>query len=230
MTATLPSPLPLDPPVPLTPQAGTWKHPKLDEIVRRQEASTFSKQNIKNILYNILGIMVTHYSARELPGTFLYDRYAGYIVSLIQLALMYNIVVAFLPLFRQTDKFTDISLTPAQRKLLGIYPVAVAPTPESEYSTPPRYQRTSTPLSGSPINWGKARLSENETRSPRSIPAGSQFSPLGRFDGNQCLNSTPRVVEAPGTPSPKPKGSTLLNSKWLYDKGRRNSGSSRLYL
>jgi nucleoporin POM34 len=38
------------------------------------------------------------------------------------------------------------------------------------------------------------------------------------------------VPETPGTPSPTAKGVNIgLNSKWLYDKTRRNSGSSRLY-
>jgi len=39
------------------------------------------------------------------------------------------------------------------------------------------------------------------------------------------------VPETPGTPSPlAAKGSNVgLNSKWLYEKGRRNSGNAKLY-
>jgi nucleoporin POM34 len=36
------------------------------------------------------------------------------------------------------------------------------------------------------------------------------------------------IPEVPGTPSPAAKAPTVgLNSKWLYDKGRRNSGNNR---
>jgi nucleoporin POM34 len=38
-------------------------------------------------------------------------------------------------------------------------------------------------------------------------------------------------LDTPGTPTPgATKGGGIgLNSKWLYDKGRRNSGSAKLY-
>ena len=48
-------------------------------------------------------------------------------------------------------------------------------------------------------------------------------SPLG--PGASRIN----LPEAPGSPSPAAKAPSVgLNSKWLYDKGRRNSGSIRL--
>jgi hypothetical protein len=43
---------------PSTPTTGTWKHPKLDEIVRRQNAARFSADDLKKVLYNIAGIAV----------------------------------------------------------------------------------------------------------------------------------------------------------------------------
>ena len=42
---------------PTTPQTGTWKHPRFDEIARRQNASTFSDRNIKEVLYNGGGLV-----------------------------------------------------------------------------------------------------------------------------------------------------------------------------
>jgi len=43
---------------PSTPTTGTWKHPKLDEIVRRQNAARFSADDVKKVLYNLAGITV----------------------------------------------------------------------------------------------------------------------------------------------------------------------------
>lgn len=53
-----------------------------------------------------------------------------------------NIGMACLPLVRSKDDLSDIPLTSAQRQLLGLSPNTAAPTPDSAYSTPPRYSRT----------------------------------------------------------------------------------------
>lgn len=39
------------------PQPGTWKHPRFDEIARRQNATTFSEANVKQIAYNVGGVI-----------------------------------------------------------------------------------------------------------------------------------------------------------------------------
>lgn len=36
-----------------TDSPGTWRHPRLNEITRRREATTFSEKNVRRILYNI---------------------------------------------------------------------------------------------------------------------------------------------------------------------------------
>ncbi len=41
---------------PSTPQTGTWKHPRFDEITRRQSASTFSDRNLRGLVYNAGGL------------------------------------------------------------------------------------------------------------------------------------------------------------------------------
>lgn len=53
-----------------------------------------------------------------------------------------NILVACLPLIRRKDDLSDIPLTPAQRKLLNLPPSSKPATPDTVYSTPPRYSRT----------------------------------------------------------------------------------------
>ncbi|KAE8446171.1 hypothetical protein EG329_012396 [Mollisiaceae sp. DMI_Dod_QoI] len=241
------------------PQTGTWRHPKMDEIVRRQNASNFTDQNIRNILYNIGGIVTVFVVARALwdsfPSFFQEGKplqpYASYGYLGLQIIFMYNILLACFPLFRTKDDMSDIPLTPAQRKLLGLPPSSAPPTPGSQYITPPRYARTPTPLSspatkgvysGSPLAGKGSPTSGSISGSPFSPSASPLLqkamggvatgarrhsygspSPLGPL-------SRIGVAEAPGTPSPASKGSGIgLNSKWLYDKGRRNSGSARLY-
>jgi nucleoporin POM34 len=150
----------------------------------------------------------------------------------------------------------DIPLTPAQRKLFALPPSSKAPTPDAKYSTPPRYRRTPT-LKNSPGSKGSfpnSPLSGTGRESPLGESFGSQFSPgaspllqkaigagIGAGMGESRRhsygsplgpgNSRFGLSDGPGTPSPSTtKNSSVgLNSKWLYDKERRNSGSARLY-
>ncbi|TVY84309.1 Nucleoporin [Lachnellula suecica] len=253
--------IPKAPPAPATPVTGTWKHPKLDEIVRRQNASNFSDRNLKVLMYNFAGIVAVWVFGRSLwtnlPNLFhegkAFQPYAGWIYYLLHCVLVYNIIVALLPLFRSPDEIQDIPLTPAQRKILGLPPSSRAATPDTKYTTPPRYARTPTPISGSPGSRGSY---PNSPLSGKGSPlagsvSGSPFSPgasplLQKAMGGG-LNGTRRhsygsgsplgpgasrinVPEVPGSPSPAAKAPTVgLNSKWLYDKGRRNSGNTRPY-
>jgi len=246
---------------PSIPQTGTWRHPKIDEIVRRQNSSNFTDRNVRVILYNIGGILTVFFATRSLWNTFpsffqegrSLQPYATYGYHALQLVFMYNIIMSCFPLFRAKDDMSDIALTPAQRKLLGLPPSSAPPTPGSQYVTPPRYARTPTPISGSPATKGVYSGSPLSAKgSPLSgglsgPPFSPSASPLlqkamgGNITGTRRHSygsasplgpaaSRMGMVEAPGTPSPASKGSGIgLNSKWLYDKGRRNSGSARLY-
>lgn len=164
---------------------------------------------------------------------------------------VFNIIYTFAPLWRTKDDLSDIPLTASQRQLLGLPPSSAPPTPGSQYSTPPRYVRTPTPLSGSPGskkgNYSNSPLSgKGIPRSPSGSPFASSVSPLLQktMAGNGNRRSSfgsgsplglgalrGGMPDTPGTPTPGvAKGGGIgLNSKWLYDKGRRSSGSSRLY-
>lgn len=61
-----------------TPSPGTWRHPKFDEITRRQNATTFSYNNVRKIIWNS-GALAALWSARG----FVVARY-GIKNSLIQ--------------------------------------------------------------------------------------------------------------------------------------------------
>jgi nucleoporin POM34 len=178
------------------------------------------------------------------------DPYATYTYHGLQLLFTYNTIVAVMPLFRKKDDLSDIPLTPGQRKLLGLAPTSQPPTPGSQYATPPRYAKIPTPLSGSPASRGSYPTSP---LSASGSPAGSPFSPsasplLQKTMAGGGLNGARRsswgtpsplgpgasrnaLPDTPGTASPLAgKGASVgLNNRWLYEKGRRNSGNTRLY-
>jgi nucleoporin POM34 len=175
------------------------------------------------------------------------DTYTTYAYLLILSVFLLNVLVAMMPLLRAKDDISDIPLTPAQRKLLGLPPTSKPPTPGSQYVTPPRYVRTpsgspasraGSPLSGSPINGSRSNspFSPGATQYLQKAIGGAGFdgsrrhsygspSPLGP------AGSKANVQEMPGTPSPAAaKGASVgLNNRWLFEKGRRNSGNARLY-
>lgn len=44
-------------PASATDSPGTWRHPRLNEITRRREATTFSEKNVRRIAYNIIALL-----------------------------------------------------------------------------------------------------------------------------------------------------------------------------
>lgn len=179
--------------------------------------------------------------------------YLSWFWFLLQLVPFAKILLACLPLVRARDNLNDIPLTGAQRKLLGLQPASAAPTPEAGFSTPPRYSRTpslagsvgsrgsfaSSPLSGrgSPMLQGTMGGS-GSPYSPSGSPLHSKSSNgLGFSNGRRSslgsgnpfgVSSGTSLFSDPGSPSPSGgKRMTVgLNSKWLYEKGRRSSGNA----
>lgn len=159
-----------------------------------------------------------------------------------------NILTACLPLIRRKDDLSDIPLTPAQRKLLGLAPSSAPPTPDAQYSTPPRLSRSPS-MAGSV---GSQRSYASSPLSGRGSPAlqgqtGSPYSPVGSPIYNKGLDvagngrrssigggspfgasSSTNLFSDPGSPSPSggKRTSVGLNSKWLYERGRRSSGGN----
>ncbi|OLN84922.1 Nucleoporin POM34 [Colletotrichum chlorophyti] len=183
---------------------GTWRHPRLNEITRRRNATTFSEKNVRRIALNvafILGLWLSQLlsksyipaqwcvSRRQLSATHLtinrlsesLRSYLGWAYYLIQLIPLANIALAVLPLLRPADDLADIPLTPAQRKLLGLPPSSAAATPDATYSTPPRYSRTPS-LAGSPAS----------NRSYSGSPLSGRGSPaLGASLNGQSYSPSP---------------------------------------
>jgi nucleoporin POM34 len=41
-----------------TDSPGTWRHPRLDEITRRRNATTFAEKNVRQIIYNVGALLI----------------------------------------------------------------------------------------------------------------------------------------------------------------------------
>lgn len=265
-----------DPATPVTESpGGKWKHPQLDEIHRRQERTNFGDKNVQTIAYSIIMLMTMIFAhsltKRYFPWTVSRDvRYwAGWAYFVCLAFPSTSIFLACLPLFRAKDDFSDLTLSSAQRKLVGLPPSSKPETPGTVYTTPPRYSRTPSysgsagskkDFSNSPLfnnsaspsagkGDGISSLNLSGLGSPYSpfSPAGSPLrqkamngarrSSLGSLGspsplGASMLGASTASSIFPGgsqSPSPSPatgkRSSVALNNKWLYEKGRRSSGT-----
>ncbi|KAI0403176.1 nuclear pore complex component-domain-containing protein [Xylaria palmicola] len=240
------------PATPTSESPGTWRHPRIQEITKRQRASAFSEKNIRHIFINLaflVTLLILHSfvkkglpAKRSAPHARKYFEYTYY--TLLAVPLL-NIALNLWPLLRAKDDFSDIPLTPGQRKLLGLPPSSTPPTPGSAYSTPPRYMRTPSG-SGSGASRRSFSSSPMLNRSPSNqgspTPAGNGSglaSPSNHllqkamFSARLSLGSSSPIGggistgasvfgSSPETPSPSPVGkrsSVPLNSKWRYEKG-----------
>ncbi|MCJ1290666.1 hypothetical protein MMC34_002208 [Xylographa carneopallida] len=274
------------PALPVTPSPGTWRHPRFEEIARRQQAATFTDKNVTTLLWNIGALYVPIHDKAISSNTnspilhpLLLDPISSTLGDwppwslrslwnyLIPLLLLYNIYTAASPLFLRkdapfaflrTDEFADIPLTPTQRSLLGLDPNAGPPaTPGTQFLTPPRYPRSATPKSGTPGSRGSSNAGSPASRkdSPLGrLGSGAEFSPSGSPLWQKTVGgkSTARrhsygipsplgpggavkegsIFGVPSTPSPTAgKGASVpLNSRWLYERGRSDSGSRSVYM
>lgn len=237
---------------------GNWRHPRLEEITRRQNATVFNERNIRTIVYNVgalAALWVLHLFSTRLGLMRLFTgstkTYVNWGYLGLQLIPLLNIGLALLPLVRRKDDLSDIPLTPSQRKLLGLPPAAATATPNSVYSTPPRYSRTPS-ISGSvasKLSYSGSPASAKGSPASGGHISGSPYSPAaspllqkavaGGLGGGRrtsfgsasplgASTASSLFPDAPGTPTPSTgkRTSVSLNNKWLYGKGRRSSGSA----
>ena len=157
-------------------------------------------------------------------------------------------IYALSPLFRPKDDLSDIPLTPSQRALLGLEPASRPATPGSEYITPPRYARSSTPRSdssrrsGSPYSGsqpGMSTVAGGISYSPSASPLFQKTvgrdvtrrlsygtpSPLGQ--SQTLIESSSSLNPSTSSPSSGRGPSVTLTSRWLYEKGRSSPSSLR---
>ncbi|KAH9832138.1 Nucleoporin POM34 [Teratosphaeria destructans] len=223
---------------------GAWQHPRLEEVIRRQNATRFDGSNVR-----ILGINVALLAASFLTSMFAHhyvpastrqtvEPYATYLLYSLRCFFTANLAIAVFPLFRPHDPCEDIPLTPAQRAQLGLPPMTRQATPheEEQYVTPPRYSRSNTPQSGSSL---RAEASDSPLgarggspldfqRSTSNSPFGSSKRRSSFRDSSPLLSGSEfDAVGGLGTPTKSNnRASVGLNNKWLYEKGRASPRTS----
>ncbi|KAK8038076.1 nuclear pore complex component-domain-containing protein [Apiospora phragmitis] len=210
-------------PAPPQDSPGTWRHPRLEEISKRQNAATFGEKNVKKVVYNVAALIamfaIQGFVSQWLspvPPTI--SKSATYVYRIAQLIPLYNIAVACMPLIQSQDEMSDIALTPGQRKLLGLPPSSNPPSPGSVYSTPPRYSRTPS-MSGS--TGGKRNFSDSTVNGQTSP---SLFrSPLD-FGGSVSTSSFGASASAFGGSGSALAGSPLIQK--AFQGARRSSFGS----
>ncbi|KAI0552146.1 nuclear pore complex component-domain-containing protein [Xylaria curta] len=214
------------PATPVAESPGTWRHPRLREITRRQEASTFTDKNIKHIIINILlfvALIILHSlvgktlpTKRSAPRVWTFFNCTYYALLAVPLC---NIAINLWPLFRSKDDISDIPLTPGQRKLLGLPPSSAPPTPGSAYSTPPRYARTSSgsvsmarrSFSSSPI----LNRSPSTQESPTPVGNGSGITP----SNYHLLQRAVLGARRSSISSPSPLGVSISTGASIFGSG-----------
>ncbi|KAJ4293643.1 hypothetical protein N0V90_008927 [Kalmusia sp. IMI 367209] len=209
---------------------GSWKHPKFDEITRRQYATTFDERNVKMIVANGGLLFVTFTAPSVLSRIALLRTLSGWISSLfgtwaqtrwwavliLRLWFLFNIIRALWPLARRyyPDDIADIPLTPSQRQAMGLkVGVSTPQTPGSAYAspnyvTPPRYQK-STPRSSFSNQIDRSSQSPlsgspraSMTKSTSNSPfSPSTGSPLFQKAVNGGSTTTKRMSFGGSTPS-----------------------------
>ncbi|KAI8947253.1 nuclear pore complex component-domain-containing protein [Xylaria longipes] len=238
------------PATPATESPGTWRHPRLREITKRQEASTFTSKNIRRIGINAAVLVFWFFllpyvekflpTKRSAPHVWRYYKYIYYIFLALPLL---NIAINLVPAFRRKDDISDIPLTPGQRKLLGLPPSSAPPTPGSTYSTPPRYTRTpsgsgsrrsfsSSPvLNRSPSNQGSPTPAGNgsSVTSPsyqllQKAMLGARRSSIGSPNPLGVSISTGASIFGSGPESPSPSPAGKRSSVGLNSKWRYDKG------
>ncbi|KAF4556610.1 Nuclear pore complex component-like protein [Elsinoe fawcettii] len=199
------------------PQPGTWRHPQMDEIARRQNQATFTSENVRSAIQNGMFFAIS-LSAPQFTSAFapnfakslvkLLSPYDEYAILIVRLFFLVNFIFAFRPLARKQDDMNDIPLTPSQRQLLGLKPNGTPLTPGSRIMTPPRYSRSATPKSSASDRGG--------SRSPAS---GSPLVGRGRSGSmDRSFGQSNRA----GSGSPY-TGSPLLRESLTGSAGRRLS-------
>ncbi|EMC93948.1 hypothetical protein BAUCODRAFT_36408 [Baudoinia panamericana UAMH 10762] len=197
-------------PTPAAPTPGQWQHPRMQEIIRRQNATRFDSSNLRvigmNAAFLVASVLVPLFGAKTLPSSWIraIEPYALYALNLLRAFFILNVSLAVLPAFRQLDSCEDVPLTPSQRRLLGLPPMSRPATPQEQqqYATPPRYSRSATPQSATTSLRGNASDS----------PLGGRGSP---FDSSQLRQGVS------GSPRPSPLGSSLRSGE--RDESRRLS-------
>jgi nucleoporin POM34 len=217
-------------------------------MVCREICSTQVGEDVHAFLTQLTppSLLTLHYTVES------FQPYSTYFFAVVRIILIFNILAALRPLVHRKDDLSDIPLTPAQRRLLGLPPSSTPPTPGSQYVTPPRYPRSTTPQSGSPGSTYSSSPLSGKGSPAQGTSRESPFSPNASPLLSKAIGGGLAGIRRPSYGSPSPLGpgaskgnwleslsspspstgkgpSVTLNNKWLWERGRRRSGDARVF-
>ncbi|KAK6347139.1 hypothetical protein TWF696_007218 [Orbilia brochopaga] len=227
---------------------GSWKHPKFDEIVRRQDARAFSDRQLAQTLKNTGALLASFVVVHLFHNSSLYSSlprsdffnavYAAvaWSVTLLRLLFAYNIFDAVVGTLRGPDPVIDIPLTPDQRSTLSLPPTpsstsvvaaAAAAGDTSHYITPPRYNKSS-PLPNPP---GSARPTTPTPSTPQNRSLAGVSAKTRVTSAGSPVGPGQNLLTSPGSfrsPSPGPTFNSPSPFKPLSGVEKRHSFGSPL--
>ncbi|KAI5816948.1 nuclear pore complex component-domain-containing protein [Pyronema omphalodes] len=217
------------PTTPATP-TGTWRHPAMEALSQRRSRETFTDASLAKVTWNGFALVMSFILVAFGGTTRLHDKvllnapslltYGMYLVWFIRLLFLYNIGDMLNKLYNTSTKdYSDIPMTPDQRRLLGLSPGNVrVPAPAQSFeNTPPRYTKSSPtarstsaapPVSSSPVI---NRSSTASTASVAEVQSPMQ-TPLKGLSGGKLGWGSPRTPAAAGASSVTP------GNRWAYEK------------
>ncbi|RMZ85305.1 hypothetical protein DV738_g110, partial [Chaetothyriales sp. CBS 135597] len=208
------------------PSPGTFRHPYLAEVVRRQSKAAVSASNVNTAALNAgaLLLITAFYNTLQQSLSWALRRLtpvepdsaaslASYTLYGLVLLFVANILLSLRPLlpFAKPATYDDIPLTPSQRHLLGLPPSNTA-TPQSNsrggsnapspFITPPRYTRrlSSSSASLSPSTQATTTTTGGGAASSATTTTG-RFSTMGNYSPSP-LSSPSRHALTFGSPVP----------------------------
>ncbi|KAM3547779.1 hypothetical protein ARSEF4850_009806 [Beauveria asiatica] len=226
-------------PASVTDSPGTWRHPRLDEITRRREATTFSEKNVRRIAYNIIALLC-FWTIRILVKMYISPPRYGYPRFPLTLFKRKHVLIVL---------FLSNSFSPATRLYMGwawtviqtvpLVQIALACTPLLRA----RDEMNDIPLTAAQRKLLGLELAPPASSSPGAVAvaaaasAGSTFSTPPRYSRTPSIagsvgsrgsythsplsgRGSPFQSSAPGSPFSPPVDSSPLMSK---------NGSSNLF-
>lgn len=219
---------------------GSWRHPAMDIVAQRNSQKGFTETNFHRLMINGISLFLCWFIVaffrqsstlkNLIPTSPTISFYAFYALWGVRSLLIWNILESLYNLLRPVDEFTDIPLTPEQRKLLGLNPDTPLSHVATEGSivTPPRYTKNapSSSRTGSPVSFNTSVSSPSppQSRKTTATPPPMTSSPL-RMGGVVDRRSSF------GSPSPaaaRVGSSVVPNNKWLYEKNLQRKGAMNL--
>jgi len=201
----------------------------MDTIVERRKGKGLADTSHQRLARNSAALLGTyifawllqsskHYLIARLGHPFLDDvmYFGGYLLNAIRILFLGNIIESIYRLMRNEPDFSDLALTPVQRKLLGLNPNVASMVPTNGYVTPPRYHKSSAPSS--------------RASSPGPNPAISTYN-SNFHSPSPVRRSSFSHSEAPITPSPLRstiRGGNLGNSLGFSIRSGVSSTNSAL--